>query len=96
MSSAGSHKQAALAHLRELRRALDAIPPAPAVADVADLAASLERAIDAFHMEAIRFRMFTMGRRLAQVDGVTPEMKARFEQLRSSLEAAGFHTRSVS
>jgi len=56
---------------------------------------SLARAIEAFHMEGIRFRMFNVDRWMSQSDvSVPPEARELFGQARESLEAAGFHTRS--
>ena len=44
-------------------------------------------------MEAIRFRMYSVDRDLTQL-GNPAEARAKFDQLRHALEAAGFHTRS--
>jgi hypothetical protein len=55
----------------------------------------LARAIDSFHMEAIRFRMFTVDRMVTSgaialdADGVRA-----LDELKAALEAAGFHTKS--
>lgn len=54
---------------------------------------ALRRAVAAFHMEAIRFRIFSVDRLLLQ-DGDPPVLRALVERLRDALEAAGFHTRS--
>ena len=54
---------------------------------------ALQRAVAAFHMEAIRFRMHNVERLLKTAGG--PPHQA-FEELRHALEAAGFHTRSHS
>ncbi len=56
---------------------------------------ALAVAIRAFHMEAIRFRMFNVDRAIAR-GGVTmtDEGRAAFADVRKQLEAAGFHTRS--
>jgi hypothetical protein len=56
---------------------------------------ALARAIEAFHMEGIRFRMFNVDRLLARTDlHIPPEASALFAEARHELEAAGFHTRS--
>ena len=63
----------------------------PNVAQLQTLAAeceSLASAIAAFHIEAIRFRMFNVDRLLTR--GTLPI----FAEVRHELEAAGFHTRS--
>ena len=56
-------------------------------------AEALRRAIAAFHMEAIRFRMYTVERLLKNAGSGAQQT---FEDLRHALEAAGFHTRSHS
>lgn len=55
--------------------------------------AALRRAIAAFHMEGIRFRMYSTDRALNQT-GNDPVVRELYEELRQALEAAGFHTRS--
>ena len=56
---------------------------------------ALSRAIAAFHIEGIRFRMFNVDRLLNR-GGLTVPEKAPgiFTEARRELEAAGFHTRS--
>jgi hypothetical protein len=55
-------------------------------------AEALRRAVGAFHMEAIRFRMHSVERLLrANPDA---DLQRLFDDLRRELEAAGFHTRS--
>jgi hypothetical protein len=57
--------------------------------------AALAVAIRAFHMEAIRFRMFNVDRALTRGGfTLTDEARAAFAEVRKHLEAAGFHTRS--
>jgi hypothetical protein len=61
-----------------------------------DLAGHLARAIDSFHMEAIRFRMFTLDRLFGT--GKLPasrEVLAILDEIKQALEAAGFQTRSI-
>ena len=56
---------------------------------------ALARAINAFHMEGIRFRIFNVDRLLARhADTLQPEARPLLEEARRHLEAAGFHTRS--
>ena len=57
-------------------------------------AESLGRAIDAFHLEAIRLRMFRMDRMLQNLPGLPPEAFTILADIRTALEAAGVHTRS--
>jgi len=56
---------------------------------------ALRRAIAAFHMEAIRFRMHSVDRGIKLIGDEATTRRA-FEDLRQALEAAGFHTRSHS
>jgi hypothetical protein len=56
---------------------------------------SLARAIEAFHMEGIRFRMYNVDRLLTRSDLPIPAQALDlFAEARRELEAAGFHTRS--
>ena len=56
---------------------------------------SLTSAIAAFHIEAIRFRMFNVDRLLTRGGLPVPAGAAdTFANVRRELEAAGFHTRS--
>jgi hypothetical protein len=86
--------------LRAKRRVDDLLAllqKAPGLEGAADLvieAEGLSRAIDAFHMEGIRFRMYSLDRRLQRVAGSLPEAHEIFADVRASLETAGFHTRS--
>ncbi len=56
---------------------------------------ALSRAIAAFHIEGIRFRMFNVDRLLTRGGLPVPAGAAPvFAEVRHELEAAGFHTRS--
>jgi hypothetical protein len=56
---------------------------------------ALIRAIAAFHIEGIRFRMFNVDRLLTRGGLPVPAgASAIFAEMRQELEAAGFHTRS--
>src|SRR5512134_2086466 len=56
---------------------------------------ALSRAIAAFHIEGIRFRMFNVDRLLTRGGLPVPAGAAPvFAEVRRDLEAAGFHTRS--
>jgi len=75
---------------------LRTLPTGPVVGEIADLGEHLERAIRAFHMEAIRFRAYTMSRLIKQHhDALPEEVHTRMDAILHSLEAAGFQTRSV-
>ena len=70
-------------------------PHGDALAPLADECRSLARAIEAFHMEGIRFRMYNVDRLLHRGDLPIPqEAPGLFADARKDLEAAGFHTRS--
>ena len=77
--------------------ALRAVPQTPVVGQLVELGEHLERAVRAFHMEAIRFRAFTMSRLIKQHHAELPEdVPARMDTILHDLEAAGFQTKSVS
>jgi hypothetical protein len=83
---------ASISRLDELLAALNGLPAGPARDELVETAEALRRATAAFHMEAIRFRMYSVERLLkAQTDG---RCQPIFEAVRNELEAAGFHTRS--
>lgn len=84
---------AALATLDLLLPKLKAAPIGPVREQLLDEAEALRRAVAAFHMEAIRFRMFSVDRLLKQA-GDPDDTRALLEHLRQDLEAGGFHTRS--
>jgi len=83
---------AALAKLDELLPALKTLPAAPDKDELIDSAEALRRAVAAFHMEAIRFRMHTVDRLLKR--RTDPQCDQIFADVRHELETAGFHTRS--
>ena len=82
----------ALAKLDELLPLVKALPASIVTEELVESSEALRRAVAAFHMEAIRFRMFTV-ERLLKTNGSAPCLTA-FEQVRHELETAGFHTRS--
>jgi hypothetical protein len=53
---------------------------------------ALRRAVAAFHMEDIRFRMYSVDRLLK--GSPSGDLQQLFDQVRTELEAAGFYTRS--
>lgn len=76
---------------------LRTVPQTAVVSQLVELGEHLERAVTAFHMEAIRFRAFTMSRLIKQHAADLPgDVPQRMETILQDLEAAGFHTRSVS
>jgi hypothetical protein len=89
------HRQSAQAHVERLLALFRASPQAAQLESLVEECESLSRAIAAFHIEAIRFRMFNVDRLLTRGSlPVPPEAAAVFPEVRRELEAAGFHTRS--
>jgi hypothetical protein len=85
----------ALAKLDELLPILRGLPPGQDTERILEECEALRRAVAAFHMEAIRFRMHNVDRLLKLSGDVFPQLSRQiFEELRSALESAGFHTRS--
>jgi hypothetical protein len=65
------------------------------LANIIDECEALSRAIAAFHIEGIRFRMFNVDRLLNRAGTAIPDQAPTiFLEVRRELEAAGFHTRS--
>ena len=90
-----THRQQARARVTDLVARLKAATPADGLDTLVEETEALGRAIDAFHLEAIRFRMFNVERQLRMLPGGAPEeATGLFATIRAHLEAAGFHTRS--
>lgn len=88
------HRQAARDRIDQLIALLKQQPTAETAALVEECEA-LARAIAAFHMEGIRFRMFNVDRLLTRNEATLPAASTTIlEEARHHLEAAGFHTRS--
>ena len=90
----GNERQEAAARIADLVSLLTAgaTKETPRIVEECE---ALARAIDAFHMEGIRFRMYNVDRLLAQyAEGLPAGARGLLETARHSLEAAGFHTRS--
>ena len=86
-------RQAAQLRLSDLMALLRAQPDTQTFAPILEEAEALQRAIAAFHLEGIRFRMYNVDRRLAQVPAPA-DAQAIIADVHRHLEAAGFHTRS--
>ncbi len=82
----------ALASLDQLLPIVKTLPHDEHSDNLIESAEALRRAVAAFHMEAIRFRMYTVDR-LLRLKG-DERARAAFESVRHELEEAGFHTRS--
>jgi len=64
------------------------------LAPLVDEIAQPARSVESFHMEAIRFRLFGLRRRLTTYDGTLPAGALDLlEQAAQALAAAGFRTR---
>lgn len=85
----------ALAKVDALLPLLKAQPESDGKTRLLEETDALRRAIAAFHMEAIRFRMHAVDRGIKLI-GDEATSRRVFEELRQALEAAGFHTRSHS
>ncbi|HET7618230.1 MAG TPA: hypothetical protein VFK20_06950 [Vicinamibacterales bacterium] len=86
-------RQAAERRVSELISLLRAQPDAQSYSAIIDEAEALQRAIGAFHLEGIRFRMYNVDRAIAQRDAPA-DARAIVADVHRHLEAAGFHTRS--
>jgi hypothetical protein len=65
------------------------------LAPLVEEAEALDRAISAFHLEGIRFRIYNVDRLVSHSPVPLPaEAAAVVSDVRHHLEAAGFHTRS--
>ena len=94
-TTATEHRQAAEGRINELSALLQQQPKSEVRDRLLDECAALARAIAAFHMEGIRFRMFNVDRTLAKgALPLPPEAASIFADARRHLEAAGFQTRS--
>jgi len=87
------HRERAQTCIKELAALLKSTGDAPSIAIVTECE-ELSRAIAAFHMEGIRFRVYNVDRLLRHHQAAPPGATALLEEARKELEAAGFHTRS--
>lgn len=80
----------------DLKQILETQPASVGVKSAIELCVHLARAIDAFHMEAIRFRMFTLARLFGSGTVEVPDLAHEtLREIQHALEAAGFQTRSI-
>jgi hypothetical protein len=88
-------RNSAITRVTELIGIVRQLPDDDARAALIAECESLARAIDAFHMEGIRFRAYNVDRLLHKGGLPLPPSAAElFKQVRQDLEEAGFHTRS--
>ena len=89
-------RQAAQRRLNDLLTIVRGLPAQKdQLARLLEEAEALERAISAFHLEGIRFRIYNVDRLVQHPPVPLPaEAAAIVADVRRHLEAAGFHTRS--
>ena len=88
------HRQTARAHVDSLIARLRTLPDQKGVAALIEEAEALARAISAFHMEGIRFRIYNVDRLVHKDTQLPADIPGIVAEVRRELEAAGFHTRS--
>ena len=92
-SDQSDRRATALARLRELGECLRGAADRPAAAGAVEECEHLVRAVEAFHPEGVRFRLYGLRRRLTADDGEVPAAAVRLlEAAREALHAAGFKT----
>jgi hypothetical protein len=88
-------RQAAQSRLKDLLTLVRARPERDQFTRLIEEAEALDRAISAFHMEGIRFRIYNVDRIVQHPTAALPaDASAMVADVRRHLEAAGFHTRS--
>ena len=88
-------RQAAQRRLNELIAMLKGLPHKEQLGRLIEEGEALDRAIGAFHLEGIRFRLYNVDRLVTHSAVPLPaEANAIVADVRHHLEAAGFHTRS--
>lgn len=88
-------RQAAQRRVTDLLAVLKGTPQQDALKNLIDETEALARAITAFHLEGIRFRIYNVDRMVTHPPVPLPaEAAAIVTDIRRHLEAAGFHTRS--
>ena len=93
--SSTDDRQAAQDRVNDLLAMLKGMPQHDQLARLIDEAEALARAIAAFHLEGIRFRIYNVDRIVSHPPvPLPPEAAGLVAQARTHLEAAGFHTRS--
>ena len=95
MSTTVDERQAAQRRVADLIELARSLAPAQHAMQIVQEAEALNRAIAAFHLEAIRFRMYNVDRLVTHSPILLPvEAAQAVADARHHLEAAGFHTRS--
>ena len=89
------HRLAAERRVGDLIAVIRTLPRHDHVIQMIEEAESLARAIAAFHLEGIRFRMYNVDRMATHSPVALPvEVLTAVADIHRHLEAAGFHTRS--
>jgi hypothetical protein len=89
------HRLAAERRVNDLIAVVRALPRHDHLTQMMEEAESLARAIAAFHLEGIRFRMYNVDRMATHTPVALPvEVITAVADIHRHLEAAGFHTRS--
>jgi hypothetical protein len=95
MTTNTDHRQAADDNLQLFITSVQSQSQSPARDAFLEECAALRLAIRAFHMEAIRFRMYNVDRLINRGElAISDDARRAFAEVRVQLEAAGFHTRS--
>jgi hypothetical protein len=90
-----TERQAAQDRLKALSSLIATQSKHEHLTNLADEIEALDRAIGAFHLEGIRFRIYNVDRMVTHSPVALPaEAAAIVADVRRHLEAAGFHTRS--
>lgn len=88
-------RQAAQNRVNDLLALLKGVPQQEPLKNLIDETEALARAIAAFHLEGIRFRIYNVDRMVTHPPIPLPgDAPAIVADVRHHLEAAGFHTRS--
>lgn len=88
-------REAARSRLTDLVALVRSQPSSDQLSQLLDEAAALDRAIAAFHLEGIRFRMYNVDRLVTHAAvPLPPPANEIVADVHKHLEAAGFHTRS--
>ena len=84
----------AVQHLEALLQVLKNAPNLTEISSLGEECEALITAVKAFHMEAIRFRMYNLRRQLVNGEQQVPAQATElFGNARDALEAAGFQTK---
>ena len=95
MNTPNDPRNAAIRQMNELIEIVRQQPAGDTRTKLLEECEALTRAIDAFHMEGIRFRAYNVDRLIHKGGLPLPASAGEtFAQVRHHLEAAGFHTRS--